>query len=208
MKKYLGCFMTILTVLLARLMPFNSILGSMGFYFSWSTMVAPIIAQYAGIYWMGLFLISFKSMTWPALFMHGIHRLPLLGSAVAYQRHGWITSIMVPFVCMIMFVMHEVGSQAWPYSLYWLIPMVLWWMPNNIVTRALSASLVAHAIGSVIWLYTGTIPVAIWINLIPVVAVERLLISAGIIVCDYIATKYQLVYQSMIRSMRIARFAW
>ena len=52
------------------------------------------------------------------------------------------------------------------------------------ITRALSASFVAHGIGSVIWLYTKNIAAPVWIGLIPVVVCERLLMAGGMLAID------------------------
>jgi len=44
---------------------------------------------------------------------------------------------------------------------------------------ALSSSFIAHAVGSVIWLYSLSMPAEKWIALIPIVAVERFIFAAG-----------------------------
>ena len=74
--------------------------------------------------------------------------------------------ILVPVLCMALFGLHPVGSQAFAYTLYWLIPVTLYIMSSlvNVLPRfqqftpiflqALSSTFIAHAVGSVIWLYT------------------------------------------------------
>ena len=56
---------------------------------------------------------------------------------------------------------------------------------DTLYSRALTSSFVAHAVGSVIWLYCGTVPVEAWTALMPIVAIERVLIAAGMIGCVY-----------------------
>jgi len=58
---------------------------------------------------------------------------------------------------------------------------IYWFGKDTISARALIASFIAHAVGSVIWLYCGTIAPEIWTALMPLVIVERLLIAAGMV---------------------------
>ena len=47
---------------------------------------------------------------------------------------------------------------------------------------ALASTFIAHAVGSVIWLYTVPMTAAAWIALIPLVACERMLYASGIVI--------------------------
>jgi len=205
MKKYLGCLVAILAVIFARLVPFSWIIGSTGFYFSWSTMIAPIVVKYIGMSWIGLFFIAKKGLTASVLFLHILHRLPLVGAAYAYKMHHWFFSVAIPLICMGIFALHDVGCLAWPYTLYWLIPVALWCVSDSLFSRALTSSLVAHAIGSVIWLYCGDISAATWMGLIPVVFVERLLMAMVIVGLDLIVAHCILLYRRQNRQANIAR---
>src|SRR2546430_1999084 len=51
--------------------------------------------------------------------------------------------------------------------------------------QALGSAFIAHAVGSVIWLYTVGMTPAAWLGLIPVVFVERMLCAAGMTVAYY-----------------------
>jgi len=204
MKKYLGYSVAILAVIFARLMPFSWIIGSTGFYFSWSTMIAPIVVKYIGMSWIGLFFIAKKGLTASVLLLHILHRLPLVGAAYAYKTHHWFFSVVIPLICMGMFALHDVGCLAWPYTLYWLIPVVLWFGSDNLCSRALTSSFVAHAIGSVIWLYCGDTSAATWMGLIPVVFVERLLMAMAIVGLDLLVAHCALLYSNKVRSVKIA----
>lgn len=60
--------------------------------------------------------------------------------------------------------------------------MILYsFVQDNVYSRALSASFIAHAVGSVIWLYGGNITVQEWTALMPIVMIERFFIAAGMI---------------------------
>jgi len=58
---------------------------------------------------------------------------------------------------------HPVGAQAWFYSMYWLLPVLLFLLPARTqFTEALGATFVQHAVGSVIWLYVVPTTAVIW----------------------------------------------
>jgi hypothetical protein len=191
MKNNLKIIPVSFLVVLAHFLPFNLIVGSMHCAFSWSSMIAPVIAEQFGLGWVSLLCISKKLFSLKLLSFYGIigfacHRLPLFFSSRAFQKKEIATSIVLPAICMILFSYHEVGRVAWVYSLYWIIPMALFFVSDSLWSRALSASFVAHAVGSIVWLYTASIPACVWMGLMPIVLVERLLIAGGILVCNYL----------------------
>lgn len=188
MKKNLKIFPVFFLTLCARLVPFNWIIGSVHATFSMSSMVAPVIAQHYGLSWVSLFFLSISIFSTSSLLLFFVHRTPLLFASRAFQKREITTSIILPAICMILFVSHDVGHVAWCYSLYWLIPMALFFTKDCKYSRALGASFVAHGVGSVVWLYTHAIPAPIWIGLMPVVLCERLLIAGGIIAFDHAVT--------------------
>jgi hypothetical protein len=93
----------------------------------------------------------------------------------------------LPLTCILLFVTHPTGQHASLYACYWLIPLTLWalriaklttnntWLNSTI--NALQSTFVAHAVGGIIWLYAVPMTAAQWLCLVPVVAVERLLIA-------------------------------
>jgi hypothetical protein len=95
--------------------------------------------------------------------------------------------IALPLTCIILFITNPAGKQAAPYASYWLIPIALWtlrilnltptntWFATSL--NALQSTFIAHAVGSIIWLYVVPMSANQWLALIPVVAIERLLIA-------------------------------
>jgi len=172
---------------LVAFLPFNYIIGSRLACFSYSSMAIPALgSQYSLLYVIlyfltkGLFAFSF-----PYLFV--FRRLPLFFAAIALKNKNIMTSIMIPVTAMTLFCMHPVGGQAFYYSFYWIVPMVIYFIKqDSICSRALSASFVAHAIGSIVWLYTGSIPVEAWTVLMPIVIVERVIFAAGMVGFTYL----------------------
>jgi len=92
---------------------------------------------------------------------------------------------------MILFIAHPVASKAFAYSFYWLIPVVLYVLNyKNTFCKALTATFLAHAVGSIIWLYTVPMTSTQWLALIPVVAVERLVMACGMVVLYQVLVRF------------------
>jgi hypothetical protein len=101
--------------------------------------------------------------------------------------------VILPITCMLLFIAHPVGQNAFVYSFYWLIPPVFFMIKEfrskkrketvstnfTVVMTALQSTFIAHAVGSIIWLYTVPTTAHYWIALMPVVAVERLVSAAS-----------------------------
>ncbi|MFH1366658.1 MAG: hypothetical protein ABIH38_01560 [Patescibacteria group bacterium] len=105
--------------------------------------------------------------------------LPMMLAAV-YLGTKTKKNIIIPLLCLILFIAHPQGRIAWYYSLYWLIPVFAVFKKNRLIFNALGATFTAHAVGSVIFLYAFNLPAAVWISLIPIVAIERSLFTLGI----------------------------
>lgn len=187
--KNLSYIFVVLFICISKLISFNWIVGSVHSVFSCSTMFAPVIGKYFGFSWIVLYCLCGKSLTLASFFYSCLHRMPLVFAALSYQQRHWTTSFLVPALCMALFVTHHIGMYAWCYSLYWFIPMALYFVPDSIVSRAVTSAFTAHAVGSVIWLYGGHIAADVWIMLLPVVICERLLMALGIIVSDVVVAR-------------------
>lgn len=110
----------------------------------------------------------------------------------------FILQVGIPLLSMILFGIHPVGMQAVAYSLYWLVPIVLFAVQPyagslTLLVASLRMSMIAHAIGSVIWLYCRPTTPIFWMKLIPVVPVERVKLAliawAAMISINYVASR-------------------
>ncbi|MCF7800171.1 hypothetical protein K9M16_04190 [Candidatus Babeliales bacterium] len=96
-----------------------------------------------------------------------------------------ILKVVLPITCFALFVLHPEGNKAYIYSFYWFIPVFIYFLDkfkiyNAYFLTALATTFVAHAVGSVIWLYTVPMAAFMWISLIPIVALERFIFACGI----------------------------
>ena len=112
--------------------------------------------------------------------------LPMLFAAWYFGTKKDKTSILIPIAAIILFVAHPIGRQAWFFSLFWTIPIIIKLLPKKygerVFLRSLGATFTAHAVGGAMWNYIVPMTQAKWIALIPVVIYERLLFAAGIAV--------------------------
>ena len=102
---------------------------------------------------------------------------------------NFTVNVLLPATCMAIFMLHPASSAAWPYALYWLIPIAIWAAnhTNNHAKHslllALQSTFIAHAIGSTMWIFLVPMTTSQWLALIPIVAVERFgiaLLAAGL----------------------------
>jgi len=105
--------------------------------------------------------------------------LPAMLSAVYFGLNQKKAAIVFP-ICIALFLLNPIGRQAWLYAAIWLIPFAVSFGKKRLILNSLGATFCAHAIGSVIFLYTFGLTPAIWIALIPVVFIERGIFAIGI----------------------------
>jgi len=183
-----------LAVLAADSMNFSPILGgATNKSFTLFQFLGPIAGGFlgAGVGALSVLLAEVISFFWlgKAFNMLNIVLLAPMLFATAYfamYSRGKFAGALVSLACMAAFIAHPIGSQAWIYSLYWLIPTIALILPEHLFLRSLGSTFTAHSIGSVVWLYAFPSTAAFWLALIPVVAVERLLFASGISV-SYVA---------------------
>lgn len=171
----------------AKFFKMSLIVGSHMAFFSASSIIIPLCGIFGGfftsfaVFALGLsykLLLSTSAFSFKYLAYH----IPGLFAAL-YLASGslWIRAF-VPLVCMIAFIAHPVGGAAWVYSLYWLVPVVICVLKKqHFFLSALGSTLVAHAVGSVIWIYADPMTSATWLGLIPVVFVERMVYAIGMV---------------------------
>jgi len=181
----------------ARFIKLSFIVGSKAAFFSAGHCVSPLVGLYSGV-GMSVIALCIRS----SLTSYTLHMTPHL--ALAYhiptffaalylatiaqpkvnflQRAGMALLIVA---CFAAFGLHSVGSQAVAYTAFWLIPLLSTLIAhNNRFFHALASTFTAHAVGSVIWLYSvGPVSPAAWLALMPVVVVERLLFASGMTLC-------------------------
>ena len=203
--KSLGCALVVKASALAKI---SFVIGSHLLFLSGPAIVAPLAGAFGGVFAssfvlvfrMAMHFLLFKtvSLSFLALCVPGFF------ASLYWATRSSIIRVCVPLACMALFIVHPVGGQVFVYSFYWLIPVVIYFSNRNTVfMQALGSTFVAHAVGSVIWLYTVPMTPVMWLGLIPFVAVERLLFAVSMTVTYrvIIAIKNTLTFRVKIAAM-------
>jgi hypothetical protein len=184
-RNYIKMGLVVLGSKLGMLFKLSWVVGSSYTMFSMSGLSTPLIGLFGGV--------AATTVFWTITAIFRLCLAPVSLSMCAFYIPGYFASLYlasdnkvlqssIPFVCMILFLIHPVGYQAAPYVSYWIIPIVVsMGFFKSLFMRALGATFTAHAVGSVIWLYTVPMTATSWYALIPIVAVERITYAAGIV---------------------------
>lgn len=189
-----------LMVLAGKNINFSKVVGADNQFFTLYQFAGPIAGSFLGttfgvISVLGAELASFLLLGKELTIINLLRITPMLFAAYYFGNKDRLKTALIPAACMIAFIAHSVGRQAWPFTLYWLIPIIGRIMPNNnrfrIILQSFGATFTAHAVGSTLWLYTVPMTSAEWLALIPVVALERFIFGFGIAGTFYL-TRYVL----------------
>ena len=205
---------------LSGLVKVSFLVGSQMAFFSGVNCVLPLAGAFGGLFGAGLLflvrqllhLFFFKtvSLSFLALCIPGFCASLYWSSgkngSLEERMFSVVVRLLLPLACMVLFAVHPVGGQAFVYALYWLIPIILYFVPHqSLFLTALGSTFIAHAVGSVIWCYTVPMTATMWIGLIPVVALERMLFALGMVMAyrllAWIFDKVDTINQLPIKTM-------
>lgn len=183
MQKVLFLIIFISLSLIAFQIPISGIMGS-----NQSFTLFELIAPHGGMFLGPLFgalsafivrginvIITQQSLD----FLTVMRFLPMILAAVYFGMKGRKMAIIFP-ICIILFLVHPIGQEAWLYPLIWLIPLIATFGKRRLILNSLGATFTAHAVGSTIFLYAFGLTPQIWLALIPVVLLERGFFTLGI----------------------------
>lgn len=168
---------------LAGLWKVQIVFGTHSLLFTASNIVGPLIGYATGP-WIVLATFLLKrffgwSLLGAPLVSAFSTYIPTLCAAWYWNGASKIR-LLLPILCIVVFMIHPVGSQAWVYTLYWLIPVTIYFIPRkSLFVHALAVTFIQHAVGSVIWLYYMPTTSELWYSLLPIVIVERLVFACG-----------------------------
>lgn len=188
-NRYFKLPLTISLLKVSMFLKATPIIGTHLLCFSFSSMLHPIVGAYNSSFttiaifsiplcvkWL---LVGFFSMA------HFAYCVPGLLAALAWNRS--VLATIIPIACMILFFLHPIGGHVMLYTLYWFIPIVISLMAaKHPFLCALRSTFIAHAVGSVIWIYTMPMAAEQWLALIPLVALERSTFALGATLLYYL----------------------
>lgn len=190
-KTLKGVGIAVFTILLklTHAIKVSFLVGSKCAFFSLGNCLGPLSGAFAGV--SGAISVSLLSALMRSIliglnpFILAVYHVPSFFASLYLATPHWSVRRMLPLLCMALFVLHPVGSGAWWYSLYWLIPVACSFINNSFFISALGSTFMAHAIGSVIWIYLVPMNVAMYSVLAPIVIIERLLFASGMTLAYY-----------------------
>ena len=172
---------------IALQIPFTQLVGS-NVKFTLFDFFAPTAGAFLGT---GFGVIAVFAMQVVNLLINGIDKgavirlFPILFAIVFFsfsskkQKNALI--LAVPALSIIIFNLHPIGRSVWFYSLFWLIPFLMWPLSKkSLAAKALGSTFTAHAAGGAVWIWAFNLPAPVWISLIPIVALERGIFALGI----------------------------
>lgn len=156
--------------------------------FACSSVILPLIGNFVslpmtgvltGLLWFGIHLEI------PIPLTMGIPTFCAALSWYASKNPRGMSSLLfhlvLPLVCMVLFYVSPPGEKAWPYALFWCVPVAMYFVafkhPERILPRALMSTFVQHALGSIMWVYWVPMGSDQWLGLIPTVALERFMMT-------------------------------
>lgn len=195
---------------IVKFIKINIVLGSYNAFFSFNNCLLPLSGAFFGF--TGASLVMLGKMALGMLLFGGLFPLSHLAfyipgffAALYWTSSSIMIRCIVPIICMILFLVHPVGGHVWIYAMYWWIPVILYFIKkNHLFTIALGSTFVAHAVGSVIWLYTVPMVASAWLALMPVVIIERLLFAIGMVALYKCAHSIKHVIPGMAKLRRFA----
>lgn len=186
LRKSIFAFINVVVIKLFSFAKFSFILGSYSAFFSMTATIMPIVGWVGGMqtafFTFALsMIIRLLSGSFPLHFL--AFYVPGLFAAYSLSTTSKIAKVIPSLLCIFLFICHPIGASAALYSLFWVIPIFCaFYLPQNIFAKALSSTFIAHAVGSVIWLYTVPMSANQWLMLIPIVMVERFFFAFLIVV--------------------------
>lgn len=181
-------------LLVLRIVKISPLWGECFSYFSLTDVLMPL----SGLGGFGLSLVACASrMAIRSLFLNVssfalVYHIPGLCASFYWAHNNLqrLVGLIIPVLCMFLFIIHPVGRYAALYSMFWVIPMIISYQRSvNPFMKSLASTFIAHAVGSVLWLYTKQLTALEWLALIPVVMIERFTFA-----CIMTAAYYAIMY--------------
>ncbi|QQR49441.1 hypothetical protein IPF37_01170 [bacterium] len=175
----------------------SPVLGSFKFSLTSVGIMLPLIGGFANLPAASLFIVAYglyrvlravgaATFGIPLFFATAnwnIQTAALINNSRKINIARFFMNVVVPIICMTLFVAHPVGGQAFVYASFWLIPICLYILQmfnfHNIFSIALGSTFIAHGIGSVMWIYMVPMTAEQWIALMPLALAERLTMAAA-----------------------------
>lgn len=178
-----------LIALISMQVNFSALVGANNQFFTFFQFFGPIAGGFLAMWGvatiLGAQLLNFVLASKELSIINLFRLAPMLFAAYYFSRNGIRGfadkfGIVVPLLAIAVFWLNPAGRAAWYYALFWTIPIIVKFLPDNLFLRSLGATFTAHAVGGTFWVLLVPMTAAQWTALVPVTAYERLLFALGI----------------------------
>lgn len=179
------------------------VIGSKALFLSGGNFFNPLIGVFGGAS-ASLFVFVIKIISRVAVFGIKQHvflfNIPTLAASLYFlatpfsphlnvQKAYQIGLTILLGLCVILFMLHPQGWLAASYTMLWLIPLLILWLPyQSFFLSALGSTFTAHAVGAVLWIWQQPLSAEYWLGMIPVVFAERCTFAIGMTLLYYLIT--------------------
>lgn len=188
-QKIISLLIFVVLGLIALQIPFSQLAGSK-VQFTLFDLFAPASGAFLGSIFgiTAVFLMQIANLA-----LHGfanidkgtiIRLFPILFGVIFFSRSikrnsAWL--LLIPLASIVSWNLNPVGRSVWYYSIFWTIPVLVYpVVSKSLAARSLASTFTAHSVGGAVWIWAFSLPAAAWQGLIPIVALERLIMTLGI----------------------------
>ena len=178
--------LTLSLAALSKLVAISFVVGSIRTFFSAVNVMGPLTVVFGGLPGGAFFLLLNVALGAKITFLLAGTGLPNFLAGCYWRSESKLFKMAVPLTCMALFWTKTWGTIAAPYALLWLVSIIIALLEiENILGKALGATFVAHAVGSVIWLYFAQVTNVQWFALWPIALGERILLASLMVAAYY-----------------------
>lgn len=171
------CF-TVGLALVSKLVAFSWLIGSTRAFFSAINITGPLTVIFGGLPGGLLLVVLNLLFACKSAILLAHTGLPNLIAGLYWKTNSALFKLILPSLCMSLFWYQTWGHLAMVYASLWLVPaLIALFGFENIFSKALAATFIAHAIGTNLWLYFGHVPMEQWVLIMPIALLERLCLA-------------------------------
>lgn len=198
--------------IISKFLSFGPLMGILKGKILATQVILPLLGAFTGgislLLISTLYTILYSPFKLSLYFISSVYHIPSFFAALSFGRfnskklaiNSGIINYLIPLICSIAFIAHPVGSFVPFYTLYWGVPvLVQYFNLKSIFARSLAATFVAHALGTVFFIYSFDTDISFWVNLSKIVWLERLVLAASMssayLLINYLVLKFKALSQ-------------
>jgi len=189
-----------------KIIKLNLIFGTNGLYFSLSSLYLPFTGLFLNPYYIFnifivkvIYILLFSKVNFLSL---TLLYLPGFASSLYLSTNSKLYKLFIPILSMILFINNPIFFSVKSYSLYWLIPIfVSIFNIKSIFLRSLAATFVAHAVGTMISIYSGQLSCNLINQIKLIIFFEKILFAALMSISYYLVCSLNVYIKEKLKNL-------